>query len=208
MQAYLITNKINNKGYVGITTRSLDRRWYEHRFVANSCGQLLAKAINKYGEQAFEIMPIASAKTLENLKEVEKDLIIQFQTKVPFGYNLTDGGDGVFGFKQSEEQKERNGDLKRGTKHSEETKQKMKIAHLGENNHFYGKNHTEEAKRKNADAHKKGIIIAKNIKTKEIITLDGVQEIKKHKFNPSHVYECVLGKAKTHSGYTFERITS
>lgn len=153
MQAYLITNKINNKGYVGITTRSLDRRWYEHRFVANSCGQLLAKAINKYGEQAFQIMPIASAKTLENLKEVEKDLIIQFQTKVPFGYNLTDGGDGVFGYKHTEEQKKHNGDLKRGTKHSEETKQKMKIAHLGENNHFYGKNHTEEAKRKNAEAH-------------------------------------------------------
>jgi group I intron endonuclease len=153
MQAYLITNKINNKGYVGITTRSLDRRWYEHRFVANSCGQLLAKAINKYGEQAFEIMPIASAKTLENLKEVEKDLIVQFQTKVPFGYNLTDGGDGVFGFKQSEEQKKRNGDLKRGTKASEETKAKMRVAHSGEKNHFYGKNHTEEAKRKNAEAH-------------------------------------------------------
>jgi group I intron endonuclease len=153
MQAYLITNKINNKGYVGITTRSLDRRWYEHKFVPNSCGQLLAKAINKYGAEAFEIKPIASAKTLENLKEVEKDLIIQFQTKVPFGYNLTDGGDGVFGFKQSEEQKKRNGDLKRGTKASEETKQKMRVAHSGEKNGFYGKNHTEEAKRKNAEAH-------------------------------------------------------
>ena len=153
MQAYLITNKINNNGYIGITTRSLSRRWYEHRFVANSCGQLLGKAIKKYGEQAFEIMPIASAKTLENLKEVEKDLIIQFQTKVPFGYNLTDGGDGVFGFKHDPEQVKILADLRRGTKHSEETKQKMKIAHLGENNHFYGKNHTEEAKRKNAEAH-------------------------------------------------------
>lgn len=153
MQAYLITNKINNKGYVGITTRSLDRRWYEHRFVANSCGQLLAKAIHKYGEEAFEIMPIASAKTLENLKEVEKDLIVQFQTKVPFGYNLTDGGDGVFGFKQSEEQRLKSANLRLGTKHSEETKQKMRVAHSGENNHFYGKNHTEEAKRKNAEAH-------------------------------------------------------
>ena len=154
MQAYLITNKINNKGYVGITTRSLSRRWYEHRFVANSCGQLLAKAINKYGEEAFEIKPIASAKTLENLKEIEKELIAQFNTKVPLGYNLTNGGDGVFGFKQSEEQKKRNGDLKRGIKASEQTKEKMRIAHSGENNHFYGKSHTKEAKRKNAEAHK------------------------------------------------------
>ena len=154
MQAYLITNKINNKGYVGITTRSLDRRWYEHRFVANSCGQLLAKAINKYGEQAFEIKPIASAKTLENLKEVEKDLIVQFQTKVPFGYNLTDGGDGVFGYKHDPEQVKIRADLRRGTKASEETKAKMREAHSGEKNHFYGRKHTEEAKRKNGEAHK------------------------------------------------------
>lgn len=148
MQAYLITNKINNKGYVGITTRSLSRRWYEHRFVSNSCGQLLAKAINKYGEEAFEIKPIASAKTLENLKEIEKELIAQFNTKVPLGYNLTNGGDGVFGFKQSEEQKKRNGDLKRGTKASEQTKAKMRVAHSGKNNHFYGKSHSDDSKAK------------------------------------------------------------
>ena len=154
MQAYLITNTINNTGYVGITTRSLDRRWYEHRFVANSCGQLLAKAINKYGEQAFEIKPIASAKTLENLKKVEKDLIVQFQTKVPFGYNLTDGGDGVFGYKHDPEQVKIRADLRRGTKASEETKAKMREAHSGEKNHFYGRKHTEEAKRKNGEAHK------------------------------------------------------
>jgi len=148
MQAYLITNKINNKGYVGITTRSLSKRWYEHRFVANSCGQLLGKAIKKYGEQAFEIMPIASAKTLENLKEVEKDLIIQFQTKVPFGYNLTDGGDGVFGFKQSEEQRLKSANLRLGTKHTKETKAKMREAHSGEKNHFYGKTHSGDSKAK------------------------------------------------------------
>jgi len=199
MQAYLITNKINNKGYVGITTRSLDRRWYEHCFVANSCGQLLAKAINKYGEQAFEIMPIASAKTLENLKEVEKDLIIQFQTKVPFGYNLTDGGDGVFGFKQSEEQKKRNGDLKRGTKASKETKQKMKIAHLGENNHFYGKNHTEEAKRKNADAHmgKVGHWLGKP-RDKE--TRKKISESLKNKVGKPHTEETKKKLSLAHTG--------
>lgn len=149
----MITNTQNGKSYIGITTRTVSRRWYEHCNVANSCGKLLAKAINKYGEQAFEIMPIASAKTLENLKEVEKDLIVQFGTKVPNGYNLTDGGDGVFGFKHDPEQVKIRADLKRGTKSSEETKAKMRKAHSGEKNGFYGKNHTEEAKRKNAEAH-------------------------------------------------------
>ena len=140
---------------MGITTRSLDRRWYEHKYVSNSCGQLLGKAIKKYGEQAFTIEQIASAiGSLENLKLIEQELIKQLNTKVPNGYNLTDGGDGVFGYKPSAETVKRIADKKRGTKASKETKTKMSKAHSGENNHFFGKQHTEEAKQKNADAHK------------------------------------------------------
>ena len=157
MQAYMITNTQNGKSYIGITTRTISRRWYEHCFVPNSCGQLLGKAINKYGKNAFIIETLASAKTLQDLKELEKQLIDQHKTKVPHGYNLTDGGDGVFGYKFTEEAKKRIGDLKRGIKASEETKKKMQESHLGEKNHFYGKKHTEEAKRKNAEAHKGSI---------------------------------------------------
>ena len=199
MQAYLITNKINNKGYVGITTRSLDRRWYEHRFVANSCGQLLAKAINKYGEQAFEIMPIASAKTLENLKEVEKDLIIQFQTKVPFGYNLTNGGDGVFGFKHTEEAKRKNAEAHIGKQamlgktHSAETKEKIRQSRLGI---------------PSKSGNRQGIIVATNILTGNEIVLDGAKEMIRNGFSTGHVYKCVMGKRKTHNGHIFKRITS
>jgi group I intron endonuclease len=99
MQAYLIQNKLNGKGYIGITTRSIDRRWYEHRFVQNSCGKLLAKAIQKYGEDSFEIKVLASAvEGIDGLKELEKQLIAQHNTIVPSGYNLTAGGDGVFGW--------------------------------------------------------------------------------------------------------------
>lgn len=206
MQAYLITNKINNKGYVGITTRSLDRRWYEHRFVANSCGQLLAKAIKKYGEENFEIKPIASAKTLENLKLVEKDLIAQFQTKAPFGYNLTDGGDGVFGFKQSEEQRIKSAGLRLGIKHTDETKAKMRVAHLGKNNHFYGKNHTEKAKRKNAEAHSKGTILGISKELAVVVEMNGPEEIESLGFHAGHVYSCVTGKQKTHKNFIFKRI--
>ena len=158
MQAYLIQNKLNGKGYIGITTRSVGRRWYEHRFVPNSCGKLLAKAIQKYGEDSFEIKVLASAvEGIDGLKELEKQLIAQHNTIAPSGYNLTMGGDGLFGYKHSEEQKKRNGDLKRGVKHSEETKQKMKIAHSGKNNHFYGKSHSDETKNKISTA-KKGCL--------------------------------------------------
>ena len=149
MQAYLIQNKLNGKGYIGITTRSICRRWYEHRFVQNSCGKLLSKAIQKYGDQAFEITVLASAiGDVENLKKIEKQLIVQHRTAVPFGYNLTIGGDGVFGFKQSKEVVERVAAKKRGTKMSAKSKLKMHEAHLGEKNHFFGKTHSEETKKK------------------------------------------------------------
>jgi len=32
IEIYLISNKINNKSYVGITSRSIKQRWKEHRF--------------------------------------------------------------------------------------------------------------------------------------------------------------------------------
>ncbi|CAB4130667.1 grpIintron_endo, group I intron endonuclease [uncultured Caudovirales phage] len=156
MQAYLIRNKINGKGYIGITTRSIERRWYEHRFVENSCGKLLSKSIKKYGEEFFEITVLASAiDCVENLKELEKQLISQNNTVVPLGYNLTSGGDGVFGFKHSKESIERMSAQRRGKKQSESTKQKMHEAHLGEKNHFFGKIHSEDTK-KNISKTKQG----------------------------------------------------
>lgn len=207
MLAYKITNTKNGKAYIGITTRKLDRRWYEHKYVSNSCGQLLAKAIKKYGEEAFTIEHIASAiGSLENLKLIEQELIRQLKTKVPNGYNLTDGGDGVFGFKQSEKQRKHNGDLKRGTKHTEETKAKMSKAHSGENNHFFGKTHTEEAKKRNAEAHFKGTILAINKELAVVIEMNGPKEIKEAGFHPGHVYSCITGTEKTHKNFTFKRI--
>jgi len=156
MQAYLIQNRLNGKGYIGITTRSVGRRWYEHRFVSNSCGKLLSKAIQKYGADSFEITVLASALAdVDGLKELEKQLIIQHNTIVPSGYNLTMGGDGVFGYKQSKEVIRRVAAKKRGTKMSAESKLKMHEAHLGEKNHFFGRTHSEETKNK-ISATKKG----------------------------------------------------
>lgn len=135
--AYKITCRENGKSYIGITTRKLDRRWYEHKYVENSCGQLLAKAIKKYGEDAFDIEQIASCFGGANdLKQLEKDLIQQFGTKVPNGYNLTDGGDGVFGLK-----------------HSNGAKAKMSLAKKGKPSALIGYKHTDEARKNMSKAH-------------------------------------------------------
>lgn len=149
MLAYLVTNKANQKAYVGITTRSLERRWYEHCFEAKSCGKLLSKAIKKYGKDSFEIQPIASSLGgVDDLKQIERVLIEQHNTLVPNGYNLTKGGDGVWGFKHSPESVERMAARNRGRTHSDETKKRMSEVRAGENNHFFGRTHSEETKAK------------------------------------------------------------
>lgn len=155
MIAYLVTNSRNQKSYIGITTRSLDRRWYEHCYVENSCAKLLSKAIKKYGIDVFEIKEIASSiDDLDGLKKLETMLIEQYQTLVPNGYNLTKGGDGVWGFKQDPKIIEQIASKKRGTKLSNETKQKMRESHLGQKNHFYGQQHTKESKQKISESKK------------------------------------------------------
>ena len=45
----------------------------------------------------------------------------------------------------SEETKEKIRNAKKGVKLSAETKKKMSESHMGEKNHFYGKNHSKEA---------------------------------------------------------------
>ena len=200
MEAYLIQNNSNGKGYVGITTRSVGRRWYEHRFVKNSCGTLLSRSIKKYGEQSFEIIVLASAiGNVENLKELEKLLIVQHNTFVPFGYNLTMGGDGVFGFKHSKETIDRVSKKKRGSKMSETTKQKMHDAHIGENNHFFGKIHSKETRQKISKT-KQGCAGPWKGKERSIETRKKISDSLIGRVGQKHTDESKLKLSKAHLG--------
>lgn len=53
MYVYKITNKINNKLYIGITN-NYKKRWANHK-CCNSPNMIIAKAIKKYGVQNTEI---------------------------------------------------------------------------------------------------------------------------------------------------------
>lgn len=64
MIAYLVTNKVNGKRYIGISSTSLKRRWYHHLTLAR-CGKrksLMHLAIKKHGPDNFSIEEIACAK--------------------------------------------------------------------------------------------------------------------------------------------------
>lgn len=86
---YLITNKINNKKYVGYTSRSIVERFREH-----CCSDMvIGRAIKKHGRNNFEIRPISSAVKIETAKLFEQRLIATFDSFGRNGYNLTPGGD-------------------------------------------------------------------------------------------------------------------
>lgn len=89
---YCVNNIINDKKYIGITTRTIDERFNEH-CKANS---IIGKAISKYGKNNFRIYQLDSADSKQSLFELEKYFINKYDT-YKNGYNATIGGEGVVG---------------------------------------------------------------------------------------------------------------
>ena len=156
---YLITNLENNKKYVGLTKFSITERFYQH----TKRGFILTEAIKKYGENKFFIELIEEVDTAGKAYELEQYYIKEYNTKVPYGYNLTDGGDGIFGWEVTEEYRqecsERVKQLHKekkvgmyGKKHSDETKRKMSAASKG-NTRCSGRVLSEESKEKIREKH-------------------------------------------------------
>jgi group I intron endonuclease len=186
---YAITNDVNDKAYVGLHTgRDLRKRWSNHLASARmgeSCA--LYNAIRKYGENKFHITAIWSGYILpDKLKILERYYIRCFQTMSPNGYNLTEGGDGSFGFKHSEETKEKLR-IKKG-RFSEETRARMREGrkrwrHSAEhrrkiskslkgNKHLLGHFPSAETRAK-ISAASKGRVISQEAREKRSIALKG-----------------------------------
>lgn len=98
----------------------------------------------KHGEHKVEVL--AQWPTEQEAFDHEKFLIWCFRDMGVSLTNLTDGGDGAAGYKHTKESIQKRLDSMRGYTPSEETKAKMREAHLGEKNHFFGRNHSDEAK--------------------------------------------------------------
>lgn len=96
---YKITNIITNKNYIGYTSRSIARRFYEHKWEAlnreDSCNNShLYASMRKYGTDCFIIEELFNFKEDEyNWKELEQYYIQKYNTLSPNGYNLLIGGD-------------------------------------------------------------------------------------------------------------------
>lgn len=95
---YLVTNKINNKVYVGLTSTSLKKRWSRHCKKAkykckNNNGNYFQRAIVKYGKNSWDFKILETCDSLEEAEVAETKWIAHFNSnQKEFGYNLTIGG--------------------------------------------------------------------------------------------------------------------
>lgn len=99
---YKVTNLLNNKVYIGITTKTIEERWKRHidtAYTKNSkdYNQVFKKAIRRYGESNFKIEEIEEQEDLELLKQREQYWISYYKSyyelEDSWGYNGTPGGD-------------------------------------------------------------------------------------------------------------------
>ena len=114
----------SNKYYVGVTSNKPDVRWRNGN--GYDYNAYFTRAIKKYGWNNFQHEIVANNLTEIEAKNFEKLLIKKLKSNArEFGYNLTDGGDGASG-----------------------------VHRFGDDNSFYGKHHTDEAKQRMSSAAK------------------------------------------------------
>lgn len=91
---YKISNTVNDRLYVGLTTGSLQKRWREHKCAANfNTDKPLYRAMQKHGVEKFKIELLYTATSFEDMREAEMRFIKDLKTHVnDGGYNLTDHG--------------------------------------------------------------------------------------------------------------------
>ena len=164
MLVYCIKNIINNKEYIGLTTRALEERWKQHIRESNREGGWewntpLGNAIKKYGKDSFEVFVLEECSSETEMKQKEIQLIRERKSLASEnGYNLTLGGDGRLGYKLSEETKRKIGEGNLGKIMSDDAKAKMSIAAkkrcVGKPSPMNGKKHTDDALKKISESSK------------------------------------------------------
>lgn len=138
---YRITNMINGKKYIG---KHSTTDVYDGYF---GSGIAIKQAINKYGIDNFKKEIICYCDNEEELKEMEK-YHIKKEGTFSKGYNLTLGGEGILGYKHTEDSIRKASDSrKRYYEENPEMREKiseMAKERVGKLNPFYGRKLSQE----------------------------------------------------------------
>ena len=99
---YKVTNLNNDKKYIGWTDKPcVEDRLQNHFRAANRGSEYhFHRAIRKHGSFRFQIEQIDECYDKDEKNRLEKHWIKHYDTFLGEGYNMTEGGEGVSGFKR------------------------------------------------------------------------------------------------------------
>ena len=150
---YKITNTVNNKCYIGISIHEPEKDRVKQHLSGSARGnRLIARAVKKYGRDAFTYEILEANVFDEFLPDLEVAYIANYNTVAPNGYNLDSGGGGAGS--PSAESRRKMSEAHKGKKHSAETRRKISEAHKGKKPNNFGKKHSAETRRKISEANK------------------------------------------------------
>lgn len=189
----------NGKMYIGITRRKPELRWKKGSGYLNN--NHFYNAIKKYGWNNIKHIVVYDNLTQKEAEEKEVELIAKYKTNNRlYGYNNDNGG-------------------KTKGVHSEATRRKLSLSHLGKpgrknmsneekeihRQNVYNRWHTEEGRKKILNGIRKNhgvkVICVETGKVFDtIIDASNYYNISRH-----HIGKCCLGKQKTCGGYHWKR---
>ena len=156
MIVYMITNKVNGKRYIGVTTQELQARFKQH---LRNKDMIIGQAVRKHGRENFSIEVIEECENLDSLREREAYFISLYNTLSPNGYNVELGGynpnpatrekisKALTGKKKSPSHVANIIEGRKGFKMPESAKEKLREANLG-------KTYSEETRKRVSEAGK------------------------------------------------------
>ena len=133
---YKITHVASGKCYIGKTANDLETRIRSH-FTGHG-NVYLYYAMQKYGKDAF-VYEVLERVPIHMLNEREIYYIAHFNSMKTNGYNLTEGGEGVSGYKLSDDKRKKQSERMKKRWEDPEYREEMSAMSRGENNAMYGR---------------------------------------------------------------------
>lgn len=131
---YSAINTINGMIYIGQTTQSFHKRRLDHESssrLSHKRKSYFHKALHKYGVDNFKWEVLEYCDSKEELDDMEFHYIKQYDSFGKKGYNLTFGGEGSLGRRQSLETRAKISKTKTGTKISDGLRLKFSMLRKG-----------------------------------------------------------------------------
>lgn len=117
---YVITNNVNGKNYVGVSIEP-DKRWKDHKYASKKSEYPIYKAMRKYGVDKFSFKIICWADNFKAALKIEMD-----SRRLGLGsYNQTMGGEGIAGYRHTDEAKAKISEAHSGLIRTPEMKKKI-----------------------------------------------------------------------------------